>query len=104
MFTNTECGMYAMVLLSQIEISRKDFETARLLIFKFIADFPSINGDENVYYNLHLLIHLFELVEKWGAGWSTSAFLYEDVSEVLAKQFYGTRYLSEQHTTKYKIF
>ena len=85
-----------MVLLSQREISRPDFETARLLIFKFIEDFPSIYGEENVCYNLHLLIHMLESIDRWGAPWSTSAFLYEDVGGTLAKQFHGTRYLSEQ--------
>ena len=48
---------FAMDLLSQKEISRQDFETARLLIFKFIEDFSSIYGEENVCYNLQMLIH-----------------------------------------------
>ena len=91
----------AMLLLAKKEITERNLHKARLLLFNFIDLFPAIYGADNVLYNVHLLIHLFESVENWGAPWASSAFLYEDIGGFLANQLHGTSYVMEQITRNF---
>ena len=86
----------AFRLLLQKSLSATDINTAKLLIYKFIGEIPELYGEEHVNYNVHLLIHVVESVENWGAPWASSAFLYEDAGGKLKNSFHGTRYVAKQ--------
>ena len=51
-------------------------------------------------YNVHLLTHLADAVEKWGPLWSHSAFVFEDVIGLLKTVYHGTQ-LVPKHILKY---
>ena len=83
-------------LLLKKPVTEEHRKISSKLFDKFIYLVPSLYGDENVSYNVHILQHIPEAVKYWGAPWATSAFLFEDAGGDLIHQFHGTRYVAEQ--------
>ncbi len=57
---------------------------------------PELYSLHNVSYNIHILQHVVETVEYWGAPWASSAFVYEDCGGKVKKLVHGTGYVPEQ--------
>ena len=85
-----------MRLLFAVEVSRSNIRIARQLAYTFVAGIPELYGVQHVSFNCHLLIHIVECTERWGAPWAYSAFMYEDIGGTLAKIFNGTTHVCEQ--------
>ena len=74
-------------LIFKREISKEDIQKSKLLIAKFISQMPELYSLHNVSYNNHILQHIVETVEYWGAPWASSAFVYEDCGGKLKKLY-----------------
>jgi hypothetical protein len=66
------------------------------LINSFILQVPKLYGVENSSYNLHLLVHVVEYIDRWGAPWAYSGFLFEHLGGLLVKLFHGTTDVPKQ--------
>lgn len=78
------------MLLSE-EISACALECVRLCFLKFVEQFCSLYGENNVSYNVYLLLHLCDFAKVQGNLTRISAFVYEDACEQLLKAFHGTQ-------------
>jgi hypothetical protein len=83
-------------LLFKKPVTDDNIRAAQNLFDNFIYDIPELYGLEHVSYNIHILQHIPQTVNKWGAPWSSSAFLFEDGGGELIQLFHGTRYVPEQ--------
>jgi hypothetical protein len=86
----------AFRLLLGKNLTISELATARILIHRFIELVSSLYGQENSSYNIHILQHVIEHVERWGAPWSSSSFIFEDAGGMLKNEFHGTTYVNHQ--------
>jgi hypothetical protein len=86
----------AFRILLKKEVSQSEIQNAKILIHKFISEIPHLYGEEQCTYNVHVLQHIPDSVNNWGAPWASSSFLYEDLGRILKSFFHGTTYLGEQ--------
>ncbi|EFX78062.1 hypothetical protein DAPPUDRAFT_320792 [Daphnia pulex] len=78
-------------LLQKKSMTQEDLQHARILALAFLGQIPDLYGVEHVSYNVHLLNHIVEGVDNWGAPWAYSAFLYEDAGGNMKTQFHGSK-------------
>jgi hypothetical protein len=83
-------------LLQKKSMTQEDLQHARILALAFIGQIPDLYGVEHVSYNVHLLNHIVEGVDNWGAPWAYSAFLYEDAGGSMKTQFHGSKCVAGQ--------
>jgi hypothetical protein len=86
----------AFRILLKKEVSQSEIQNVKILIHKFISEIPHLYGEEHCTYNVHVLQHIPDSVNNWGAPWASSSFLYEDLGRILKSFFHGTTYLGEQ--------
>ena len=86
----------SMRLLFQKQISLDQIEIARCLLYLFVDEIPTLYGIENVSYNVHLLLHMVDACQEWGAPWAYSAFLPEDIGGTITHYFHGTNHVEKQ--------
>ena len=79
----------------------RDLYLARLMIYKFISLIPELYGLYHVKYNVHILLHLLDFVENWGAPWAYSAFIFEDAGGRLKRYVHSSHHIAEEIFTKY---
>jgi hypothetical protein len=77
-------------------MTQEDLQLARILALAFIGLIPDLYGVEHVFYNIHLLNHIVEGVDNWGAPRAYSAFLYEDAGGSMRTQFHGSKCVAGQ--------
>lgn len=82
-------------------VSKDNVATAKLLIFKFIEQVPDLYGIEEASYNIHILQHVVEAVELWGAPWASSMFLFEDCGGRLKRLFHGSNAIGNQMFSRF---
>ena len=83
-------------ILLKKKITIDELELAKLLSLSFISKIPKLYGKEHVSYNVHLLQHVVESANHWGAPWAYSAFIYEDAGGNLKNQFHGSKAVASQ--------
>lgn len=93
--------VHAMRLLLQKQIPDNDIKLARRMISKFLYLIPQLYGLCHVTYNAHILLHVVDTVEQWGAPWAYSAFIYEDAGGRLKRYLKGTHHLGEEIFQKF---
>jgi hypothetical protein len=93
----------SMRMLFVTEIPPEHRRVAKMLLHKFVKDIPKLYGSEQMTYNVHLLTHLMDTVEYWGAPWSYSAFLFEHFGGSLAKNYHGTTQLPKQIMSNFRV-
>ena len=86
-------GLY---LLNQRSVSEHDINVASDVLKEYCGLFEDLYGIENMTCNLHQLLHLPDIVRKFGPLWVTSCFPYEDMNGKLKKLVKGTRYAELQ--------
>lgn len=67
----------AVYIYNKDSISAHELEQARRLINDYVKEFQDTFGEENMRYNIHLLMHLPDIVQNWGPLWAHSAFPFE---------------------------
>jgi hypothetical protein len=93
----------SMRMLFVTEIPSEHRRAAQMLLHKFVTDIPKLYGSEQMTYNVHLLTHLVNTVESWGAPWSYSAFLFEHFGGSLAKNYHGITQLPKQIMSNFQV-
>jgi Transposase family tnp2 len=94
----------SMRMLFVEEIPPENRRIAKIFLQKFVSDIPKLYGPEQMTYNVHLLTHLVDNVESWGAPWSYSAFIFEHFGGCLAKGYHGTTQLPNQMMDNFHAF
>ena len=75
----------AMRLLLAMKPTTEEIHYAERLLRMFVAEFPTLYGEENLVYNVHSLIHLPDDVRKHGCLDGVSAFIFENYLKDLKK-------------------
>ena len=90
------CLVNCCRLLQKKLMTQEDLQLAKLLALSFTGKIPELYGVEYVSYNVHLLSHIVEGTDNWGAPWAYSAFLYEDAGGSMKTQFHGSKCVAGQ--------
>ena len=88
----------ALFLLLQDSISPSDIERSFLMLTHFCARMESLYGRRYETYNVHMLLHLPDCVERLGPLWCTSCFWFGGHNGDLTKLFHGTQNVDIQIT------
>ena len=88
----------AIFWLLQDSISPSDIERSFLMLTHFCARMESLYGRRYETYNVHMLLHLPDCVERLGPLWCTSCFWFEGYNGDLTKLFHGTQKVDIQIT------
>lgn len=73
----------ALNILLQKSINSEMLETAHNLLIKFVVQFQSYFGKQEMSYNVHLLLHLCRSVRNWGPLWAHNTFGFENENRIL---------------------
>ena len=82
--------------LAKQTISNRDLQVCRILAVRFTRSIPKLYGKKYVRYNVHLLTHIVDSVQTWGAPWASSAFLYESWGGLLSNFYKGTKSVTKE--------
>ena len=93
----------AIFILLQEYISEDDLKTADLMLRLFVRDVGLLYGDKYYTYNIHNLLHLALLVERWGNLFGTSAFDFEKFNGFIVKHVHGTKHIGKELLNNVKI-
>lgn len=88
--------VYGIYLLNQVSVSAEMINQASELLNKYVSEFGKLYGEVNMTCNLHLLLHLPEVVRRLGPLWVTSCFPLENMNGVLKSFIHGTKYVDIQ--------
>lgn len=94
-------------ILCSSKISREKLQLAQNLLCSFVQDFEILYGESNMYFNIHLLLHLTDCVRFIGPLFAYSNYSFEDNIGHLVKLHKGTTDVASQISEKYileKIF
>ncbi len=69
-------------------------DTADQALSKFVQNLEKLYGATNVYFNVHLLMHLAASVHNWGPLWATSTFIFKSFNGTLLR--FSTQGLSKK--------
>jgi len=83
-------------LLLESSISSSMLQQSKKCLIKFVTLVSELYGDEQVSYNVHIMLHLPDAVADWGPLWSQSAFVYEDAIAKLKRLYHGTQLIPKQ--------
>lgn len=78
-------------LLLTDSISQGQLQHSESVLKKFVIDFQTLYGLNNVSFNVHLCLHLTTSVRCWGPLWAHSAFIYEAFNGTLLEMIKGTQ-------------
>lgn len=86
----------AIQLLSADTVSSSDISTARVLLNEYVAQYPDFYHPYFMTINVHLLLHLPDLVEKLGPLWVFTCFPLEALNGEILNLVHGTRWAEKQ--------
>ncbi|KAE8738826.1 hypothetical protein FOCC_FOCC015685 [Frankliniella occidentalis] len=89
----------AVQYLNSDNVSHEDLLKAEQLITKYVAYFEDIYSRKFMTINVHLLLHLVEVVKDLGPLWVTSCFPQEGINGSILKLVHGTRFPEMQITS-----
>ncbi|KAJ8671106.1 hypothetical protein QAD02_002365 [Eretmocerus hayati] len=96
--------VYGLYLLNQESISTQMIDLAEKLLNEYVSQFGLLYGDDHMNCNLHLLLHLPEIVRCFGPLWVVSCFPFENMNGVLKKLVHGTKYAETQICSSVALF
>ncbi|XP_046407911.1 uncharacterized protein LOC124172516 [Ischnura elegans] len=82
-------------------ISHEEAGKAEFILKRFVDDYQTLYGPENMVYNVHLLGHLPTQALKVGPLWAYSLFPFESANGRLVRIVKGTRSVGGQIARKY---
>lgn len=96
--------VFAITTLNEDSISADMINNASRALIEYVLRFESLYGLRNMTSNVHLLLHLSEVVKKFGPLWVTSCFPFEDANGMLKNLVHGTRYAHIQICSSVSTF
>lgn len=91
----------AIFIFLKSTITPSDFQRASNNLIKYVKEFQSLYGEENMVHNVHLLEHLASCVKHCGPMWGYSNFPFESNNGSLVKHVSGTTDVEHQISSKY---
>ncbi|KAK3919209.1 putative NAD kinase 2, chloroplastic [Frankliniella fusca] len=104
---NSSSGKHWMLLVEGIylllkeSVSGNDLEAANVMLRCFVRDIGFYNRFYT--YNVHNLLHLCDLVKRWGNLWATSAFPFESFNGFITSHVHGTKHLGKELLNNIRI-
>jgi Transposase family tnp2 len=86
----------AISIFLKEKIDACDLQLATRALKTFVLQTEELYDKEWMTFNLHMLLHVPNSVENWGALWGSSTFIYEHFNGVLLNLFSGTQHISNQ--------
>lgn len=86
----------SMHIFLQEKIGDEDFSTAKSALKMFVLQIEHLYGLEYYKFNVHLLLHIPQFVNQFGALWAISTFPYEHYNGILRKMFRNSQAVPEQ--------
>lgn len=83
-------------LLYQDSISEQMMQRAKEALRLYVERFEGLYGLRHMTCNLHLLLHLSDVVKDFGPLWVTSCFPFENLNGLFKNLVHGTKYASLQ--------
>lgn len=93
----------AVHILSGVQITKDQLNRARYLLQSFVEEFEQLYGKQNMVFNVHLLLHLVDCVEKNGPIYAYSNYSTEDNIGHLVNFVKGTTDVLSQICDRYLI-
>lgn len=93
----------AIHTLLKDNISRHDLESATWNLGEYVSDFQNLYTPEEMFFNVHLLLHLGKSVKFWGQLNCFSMFSFESSNNSLIKLVKGTTGVASQIVSKYSV-
>ncbi|XP_055538759.1 uncharacterized protein LOC129726105 isoform X1 [Wyeomyia smithii] len=79
----------AVTNLLQSNLTECKFELCEEILKKFVKDFETLYGIEEMTYNVHLLTHLVASARDYGPLWSFALFPFEDMNGIFKSYIKG---------------
>src|SRR5271154_3757071 len=83
-------------ILSRNVIKKPEIELCRATLNEFVMDVRILYGIEYCTYNIHLLSHLCDSIERYGPEFGFSLFTFENFNQILLKSQLGTQAVPSQ--------
>ena len=103
-FNHHKLLVYGIYLLNQNSVSNEMIDHASLLLEEYVSQFGTLYGDQHMSLNIHLLLHLPQIVKRLGPLWTTSCFHFEDLNGILKRLVHGTKYADLQIYSAVSMF
>jgi hypothetical protein len=94
-------GIY---ILLKSQISREDFEVAENKLNEFCANYTGLYGENNVTFNVHLVLHIPTMVLNAGPLFTYSLFPFESKNGQIIKFVRGKNRTIEEATNKFMMY
>lgn len=91
----------AIHILCSTQITEDQLIKADDLLRAYVEEFESNYGEQNMLFNVHLLLHTVQCVRKNGPLWTCSNYAFEDYIGVLARSVLGPTDIVSQITGRY---
>lgn len=95
-FQHHKLLVLGLTLLNMESISPEMIEQASVVLTEYVARFQDLYGQTHMSANLHLLLHLPLMTQRFGPLWTTNAAAYENLNGVLKRFVTGTRHANLQ--------
>ena len=96
--------VFGLYLLNQSSISHEMIMKASTVLHEYVSQFQILYGKKNMTCNLHLLLHLPVIVQRFGQLFVTSCFPHEYLNGILKSLVHGTRYAELQICSSISLF
>lgn len=87
--------------LLDMHLTDKTIDKVEKQLIKFVQEFQKLFGKENMFFNIHVVIHLAECARNFGALWNSSLYPYENGNGMILRFRTGNNHPVVQITNKY---
>ncbi|XP_043472742.1 uncharacterized protein LOC122505298 isoform X1 [Leptopilina heterotoma] len=97
-----KCALFvnSIKTLLQIKITEAELAKCEEDLLIFVGDYNALYGDNNMTFNVHILLHAVQSVRMTGPLWSTSAFPFEHNIFCLKNTMNGQKSIEQQMSSK----
>lgn len=93
--------VYSMHIFLSEKIFDVDLRLAGEALEKFVLQIEELYPETMMKYNVHLLLHLKENVQNFGALWAWSTFPYESYNLIIRQMVFSSQYVMNQICKSY---
>ncbi|KAE8745125.1 hypothetical protein FOCC_FOCC008190 [Frankliniella occidentalis] len=93
----------AIHMLLKDDITPEALDTAAEYLADYVNEFQVLYGEEEMFFNVHLLLHLAKSVLHWGPLWCYGMFSFENSNKSVLQLVKGSTGVASQIVSKYSI-